>query len=221
MVFDSEAAPRDREKFMAWYDQQTKWTEAHGYHDPAATTPRLRAWFEEIARTFPSIDGPLAGHVDDSRITDYSIGRLVIYAAFAWSQADAAYEYVVGLAAKHGVGFFDVSSAQGQVLFPVDGQLVCASSDNRIDAPELLDLVDELAARSRDVGGARLRWFATALAMLSLAISVAMLTDLMSPPDNMNPTIGKILIVSVFVFWSILAISNWWGWIRARLKRGA
>ena len=67
MVFDANAAPRDREEFMAWYDQQTEWSESHGYQDAAVTTPRLRAWFEEIARTFPAINGPLAGDVDDSR----------------------------------------------------------------------------------------------------------------------------------------------------------
>jgi hypothetical protein len=49
---------------------------------------------------------------------DYSIGRSVIYAAFAWSQAETAFEAVNRLAAKHGVGFFDVSSEQGEIRFP-------------------------------------------------------------------------------------------------------
>ena len=133
MVFDADAAPRDREEFMAWYDQQTEWSESHGYQDAAVTTPRLRAWLEEIARTFPPINGPSAGDVDDSRATDYSIGRSVIYAAFAWSQANAAYECMVGLAAKHGVGFFDVSSTDARVWLPVDGQLVCSSSGIRVE----------------------------------------------------------------------------------------
>jgi hypothetical protein len=51
-------------------------------------------------------------------VTDYSIGRSVIYAAFAWSQAGAAFETMSRLADKHRVGFYDVSSDQGEIRFP-------------------------------------------------------------------------------------------------------
>jgi hypothetical protein len=111
MVFDPAAAPGERKAFLAWFRQQTRWTETHGYNNPDVPTPALRAWFMEMIRWFPPMNGPLASDdVDDPRVTDYSVGETVIYAAFAWSQAGAAYERVKELAAKHGVGFFDLGS---------------------------------------------------------------------------------------------------------------
>jgi hypothetical protein len=65
------------------------------------------------------MNGPNASSdYDDPNVTDYSIGRSVIYAAFAWSVAAPALKEVDRLATKHGVGFFDVSSEEGEVRFP-------------------------------------------------------------------------------------------------------
>src|SRR6185436_510753 len=99
------------------------WRESHGYQDAAVTTPELRAWFQEMAEVFPPLNGPSAGAVDDPKTTDYAIGHSMIYAAFAWSQAGAAYQRVIALAAKQGVGFFDVSSTDGRIWYPDDGEL--------------------------------------------------------------------------------------------------
>jgi hypothetical protein len=64
---------------------------------------------------------------DDASETDYSVGRSVIYAAFAWSKAEAAYETVLALAERHAVGFFDASADKGAVWLPrADGTLVLA-----------------------------------------------------------------------------------------------
>ncbi|MEE9393643.1 MAG: hypothetical protein V3W41_14165 [Planctomycetota bacterium] len=46
-----------------------------------------------------------------------SVGTVVIYTAFAWSQAEAARATMFELAEKHRVGFFDVSSEDGGVWF--------------------------------------------------------------------------------------------------------
>lgn len=51
-------------------------------------------------------------------LTDYSLGSSVIYAAFAYSVADEAYTAMRELAIKHKVGFFDVSSNEGDIIFP-------------------------------------------------------------------------------------------------------
>jgi hypothetical protein len=40
-VFDADVAPRGRAAFMAWYDQQTQWTESHGYNDPRCRPHRF------------------------------------------------------------------------------------------------------------------------------------------------------------------------------------
>jgi len=123
-VFDMEAVPRERAQFLAWYVTQTEWGEEHGYDDPAASSAPLRAWFLDIIAAFPPMNGPLAADdidEDAGRATDYSVGRSLIYAAFAWSQAQDAHATVFGLAAKHGVGFFDASSERGEAWWP-DGQ---------------------------------------------------------------------------------------------------
>lgn len=123
-VFDMDAAPRERAQFLAWYDTQTEWGEEHAYDDPAVSSAPLRAWFLDIIAAFPPMNGLLAADDNDEepgRVTDYSVGRSLIYAAFAWSQAQDAHATVLGLAAKHGVGFFDASSELGEVWWP-DGQ---------------------------------------------------------------------------------------------------
>jgi hypothetical protein len=123
MVFDATAAPRRRKEFMVWYAQQTEWAESHGYNNPEVPAPDLRAWFQDIIKTFPPMNGPLASEdTDDPKVTDYSLGRSVIYAAFAWSEADAAYHAMRELAERHRVGFFDVSAESGDIWQPtLDG----------------------------------------------------------------------------------------------------
>lgn len=121
MVFHPEAPPRERVGFMRWYYEQTKWAEGHSYNDPAVTTPELTAWFKEMIKTFPAMNGPFATDIDDNSVTDYCIGRDVIYVTFGWSEAERAYPLMKSLAEKHGVGFFDASGHEGDILFP-DGQ---------------------------------------------------------------------------------------------------
>ena len=120
MVFDPDATPKDRESFMAWYDKQTEWSEGHSYSDPIVATPALQAWFREMIQYFPPMNGPLAVDSDASEVTDHSIGRSVIYSAFAWSVAEYAHNKMRELAIKHRVGFFDVSSDDGELLFPAE-----------------------------------------------------------------------------------------------------
>jgi len=121
LVFSPENAPTERAAFLDWWDQTSEWEEDHDYDDPAVSTPRLRAWFVEMINTFPAMNGPFSQEelpANESTVTDYSIGQFAIYAAFAWSNAEAAYDHVFKLAAKHGVGFFDASSDTGAVWLP-------------------------------------------------------------------------------------------------------
>lgn len=107
MVFRNKASPNDRKAFIEWYHLQTEWSEDHSYDDPAVTSERLRNWFMEMIETFPALNGPFASDlIDDPKITDYSIGMDMIYAGFAWSEAESAYSKMLELAKKHGVGFY-------------------------------------------------------------------------------------------------------------------
>jgi len=126
MVFERTKAPQKRKEFLIWYDKETEWSEEHGYNDPAVTSPALREWYEEMIKTFPNMDYSDAEAEDydaEAHSTEYSIGHNVIYAAFAWSVAEKAYEKMKTLAQKHGVGFFDVSSDDGDIILP-DGDLI-------------------------------------------------------------------------------------------------
>ena len=83
MVFESTAAPKERKDFMEWYAQQTEWTEDHSYQDHEVSTERLQAWFKEMIEYFPPMNGSLAsGDIDNPKVTDYCIGKQVIYSAF-------------------------------------------------------------------------------------------------------------------------------------------
>lgn len=80
---------------------------------------------------FPPMNGDFAPDVDlldedenlERHVTDYSIGREVIYAAFAWSVADEAYDLMRKLVQKYEVGFFDISGNNGDVILP-DGNVM-------------------------------------------------------------------------------------------------
>ncbi|WP_164074941.1 hypothetical protein [Stenotrophomonas maltophilia] len=126
MVFEASAAPREAAAFIAWFDKQAEWGENHEYDDPAVSSLALQAWFAEMVQEFPPMSGPLSNDDDDRPgLTDYSIGRAVIYGAFAYSVAERAHGRVQDLAEKHGVGFFDLSADEAAIVFP-DGLVLIA-----------------------------------------------------------------------------------------------
>jgi len=133
MVFEPEAAPKNHDAFMEWYFTLTKWNDGP-YDDPARTSARLRAWVQEMQRTFPDMNTPDAEiHLqdDDGVLADYTIRRQFVYAGFAWSKAVDAVGVAERLAKLHGVGFFDVSSNGEEVWLTVNGALELAHQKKR------------------------------------------------------------------------------------------
>ncbi|MBS1803433.1 MAG: hypothetical protein JST28_08700 [Acidobacteria bacterium] len=129
MVFEPDAVPTGHEEFLEWYSRQTKWSEDHGYDNPAISTPHLQAWYQDMVQMFPSINKPVSldDRVgDEESSTDYAIGRDFIYASFAWSKSEAAYMTVARLAEKHRLGLFNASSTGEEVWVPGDGRMVLA-----------------------------------------------------------------------------------------------
>ncbi|UHS56299.1 hypothetical protein [Agrobacterium vaccinii] len=122
MVFEPRDAPREKDLFLDWYAEQTQWSEGQSCDDPSGTTPNLAAWYADMRRHFPNMNGPAAyepGHEKDNpRVTGFTIGKSVIYVDFRWSEAEAAYAAVRSLAVKHRVGFFNVSASDGEIWFP-------------------------------------------------------------------------------------------------------
>ncbi len=129
MVFDPADAPKDRKHFLEWYKRTTEWAEGHNYSEPAATTPALQAWYEDIRKSFRNMNGPGAPTDADfdtpgieDRLAGYTIGHHAIYADFRWTVAEEAYAEVRRLAVAHKVGFYDVSGDEGdgEIYFPGD-----------------------------------------------------------------------------------------------------
>jgi hypothetical protein len=120
LVFAPDRAPTSANEFLQWWEEQSEWSEDHEYADPGVSTPHLRAWFMEMIRVFPAMNGPFSIEElpeDEASVSDYCVGTSVIYTGFAWSKAEAAYQSVFDLAAKHQLGFFD-ASGDGDVWLP-------------------------------------------------------------------------------------------------------
>ncbi|HEU4851573.1 MAG TPA: hypothetical protein VFT37_05400 [Telluria sp.] len=127
MVFAPESAPSKRAAFLDWYDQQTDWAHDLAYNNPAISTPALQAFFTDLSSEFPAAPDDS----DEAVGTEYTIGPALIYLSFHdWDSIDRAHETVFRLAAKHGLGFFDVSSDLAEVWLPDNkGGLRIAHSD--------------------------------------------------------------------------------------------
>ena len=140
MVFKPASAPTTRTEFINWYHDQTKWDEGHSYNDPIITSDELRSWFMDMISIFPAMNGPYAvDDPDNELITDYCIGKHVIYVTFAWSIAEKAYEVMKRLAEKHKVGFFDASANDGDILFPDNN-----GTNRPIDRPDNLSSIQQI-----------------------------------------------------------------------------
>jgi hypothetical protein len=149
MVFEPDAVPQGHHEFVDWCAQRTKWSEDHGYDDPALSSEHLRAWFEDIVRLFPPMNGPSATAQlpeDEASSTDYAIGADFIYASFAWSKAEPAYMTVARLAEKHQLGLFNASSSGEEVWVPKDGRMALAHDKG---PPGIVGRIMELLNLSR------------------------------------------------------------------------
>jgi hypothetical protein len=124
-VFEPEAFLRDREAFLDWFEARSQWGERA--NDPTHATPQLQAWFEEIAKIFPPMNGPNRPAFEDEeawdRAVDYVFAGDMIYAAISGMRGAQAYGVVSRLAGQFGIGVYTVSDA-GEVWFPAaNGQL--------------------------------------------------------------------------------------------------
>lgn len=114
-----EPSATSDEGFAFWYENQMEWSEDHGYDDPSVTTFRLRAFYEDLVVSYRAMNGPDAPTDEEldadeeleSRLVDYSIGTVLVYAAFAWSQAEYAQQVFCELAAEHDVAVALVSES--------------------------------------------------------------------------------------------------------------
>jgi hypothetical protein len=118
MVFDTETAPKNRVAFLEWFDREM---EGENDGEIRSDSPAMQAWHQDMLAAFPDTNDLEEDDMEDGKWGEYSIATGSIYVSFAGSQATAAYQTMKSLAAKHGVGFFNVSDEEGEIIFPSDG----------------------------------------------------------------------------------------------------
>ena len=104
------------EGFADWFDEQL---DVDGADEPDVIfSQSLKSAFLAIIEEFPPMNGPLAPSDDEinddealeSRLVDYDIKPLMIYASIAWSMAEEATVTFYELAEEHGVGLYNPQS---------------------------------------------------------------------------------------------------------------
>ena len=131
MVFEKTKAPKTKDKFLEWFQEYSEWGGDPDHQNIGVASPALQNWFMEMKETFPPMNGEYAPDDDalaadeglESRMADYDIGQDIIYVAFAWSVAEEAYKQTLALARKHGVGLFNASSDDGEIILPDGSKL--------------------------------------------------------------------------------------------------
>ena len=137
VVFETSKAPTVHAEFLKWLSTQTRWGEKRDYYSIAGTQPRLVAWFMDIKERFPPLNGEyslsdeeaFASIETEKRLTDYSIGSDIIYAAVGWSVAEEADKLMAQLAKRHAVGFYNPQT--GETV--ADGMVFCKLRTERYD----------------------------------------------------------------------------------------
>lgn len=148
-VFDPSSAPRDRKEFIEWYVRKIESPEEDHGDNPKSLTRALQAWFREMVKIFPPLNGPLAPkNLDSPKLTDYSLAGDFVFISFRWSEEKEGYERVKTLAAKHGLGFFDASGQDGDIFWPVPGWTL--SSEKKEHVPMPADLAFEPVLKNLD-----------------------------------------------------------------------
>lgn len=121
-VFDPRDELRDPSTFRSWYVQRVKWEGIVHFDEAPKSTDLLQAWFRDMAEIFPPMNGLRRPPFEDTErwnwVADYSFTTDLIHVGFLSAQQKLAYDSVYRLAARHRVGFYDVSGSPGEVWFP-------------------------------------------------------------------------------------------------------
>jgi len=177
-VFDPREEFRERSVFLTWFDGRTSWSEGLDFFDPTNATSGLQAWYREMVGTFPPLNGPDRPAYMELCMADYGIGTDLIYVGFTKASGGLPYETMFRLAAKHGVGFFDVSG-NGAVWFPrSDGNLEMLHEHQEGDPPgRMARMMAETVAQHGAVHAD------------TLEDAVAQMMEMLGDPKNMRPIV--------------------------------
>lgn len=76
---------------------------------------KSKGFWSKIFKAAPQLERPEPAF-DEAFVTDYSLAENAIYMGFAWSISGQAYNHVFNTALSAGVGFFNVSGNDGEIL---------------------------------------------------------------------------------------------------------
>ena len=134
LVYVKEKAPEDPVDFLEWFWKKAEWSGKRDYYDIEGADERLAAFFLEMIKTFPAMNGKYAPTEEDyaadpeledsPMVTEYNIDEDLIYMAFSYSVGDTADELIRKLALQNGLGYFDMFN-----LYP--------DENTRIQVPQL------------------------------------------------------------------------------------
>ena len=143
MVFDPDHAPRERAAFMEWFRDITRWEDKLTVDIPDGLSGNLPAFYRQITKSFPDINGPEARayfdfvqppppgffarlfgakpvsrpELDESRLVECTFHANAIYLSFTSSLNGDAGFTCSDVANDTGVGLFNVSAGNGQIFY--------------------------------------------------------------------------------------------------------
>ena len=132
LAFDIGVAPNNRKEFLEWKEQQMEWKEEHDYNNINISSNNLKNWYMDIINKFPPIiedlenyDEEFEKNENNEYLTEYSIGKNIIYSIFNWRKAEEAFELIKILSEKHKIGFLIIEAYLeiNEIYFP-NGKII-------------------------------------------------------------------------------------------------
>ena len=132
LAFDINVAPKNRNEFLEWKEKQMEWKEDHDYNNINISSDNLKNWYMDIINTFPPINEDMEKYDEEFEkienneyLTEYSIGKNIIYSVFNWIKAEEAFDLVKMLSKKHRIGFLIIEAYLeiNGIYFP-DGTII-------------------------------------------------------------------------------------------------
>ena len=128
MVFDADAAPTNGQSFKAWFETELELEPSYNCAVPEKDA--FRHWYEQMREIFTPFNGPDDVPLPDQapkarllRTCEYSFRPHSAYLSFRHGAKDMARAVSSTLAREFALGYYHVSVAHGQAVFP-DGTTI-------------------------------------------------------------------------------------------------
>lgn len=116
IVFDPETAPRKEDDFFEWLDDLGETFEGSEENIPDTLSANLRAFYDDLRRTYEPVSGPHAyvGEIHETtKVCEYFFGEKTIDLAFGWQLSSDGRKAVLQSAIAAKVGVYMSSDEDG------------------------------------------------------------------------------------------------------------